>query len=126
LDFISAHSDGGAARSLLFSFLIAGLPLLDSLVVVTRRSANGRSPFRGDREHSYDYLLETGWTARSVAMACYFLTAFLGLLGRFAVEGGIKRSAILGVGVFAMFVLSAFWLGARRGAIRNSRPRVQL
>jgi UDP-GlcNAc:undecaprenyl-phosphate/decaprenyl-phosphate GlcNAc-1-phosphate transferase len=126
LDFVSAHSDGASARSLLFPFLIAALPLLDALVVVMRRVMRGQSPFRGDRAHFYDHLLAGGWTARKVAIVCYFLTAFLGLLGWFAVDGGIKRTVILGVAIFAVFVLSASWLSARRGAMKHSRYRVQI
>src|SRR5271169_2345921 len=47
LDFIAAHSDGGAGRASLFALLIAGLPLLDALVVVLRRVMKGKSPFHG-------------------------------------------------------------------------------
>jgi len=126
LDFIGGHGGGGAARSLLFAFLIAGLPLLDALVVVTRRVIKGRSPFRGDRGHFYDYLLGAGWTARRVAVSSYFLTGFFVLLGWFGMSVGPTRSAILGVGIFAVFVLSTLWLGARRGAMKHSRYRVQI
>jgi UDP-GlcNAc:undecaprenyl-phosphate/decaprenyl-phosphate GlcNAc-1-phosphate transferase len=47
LDLVSGHRDGRVAHALLFSFLIAALPLLDALLVVTRRVTRGRSPFRG-------------------------------------------------------------------------------
>jgi UDP-GlcNAc:undecaprenyl-phosphate GlcNAc-1-phosphate transferase len=127
LDFIGARGAGGAASSWLFPFLIAALPLLDALVVVARRVMKGRSPFRGDRGHFYDFLLAAGWSARRVAICCYFLTGFLGLLGWLAVQGGIKRSLILGVGIFGALVVTALYLGARRqGAMRHSRYRVQL
>ena len=98
LDFIGARGADGAPRSWLFPFLIAALPLLDALVVVTRRVMKGSSPFQGDRGHFYDFLLVAEWSARRVAICCYFLTGFLGLLGWLAVQGGIKRSLILGVG----------------------------
>jgi UDP-GlcNAc:undecaprenyl-phosphate/decaprenyl-phosphate GlcNAc-1-phosphate transferase len=126
LDSVSAHSDGGAARSLLFSFLIAGLPLLDALVVVTRGVMRGRSPFHGDRAHFYDYLLAAGWTARKVAVSCYLLTAFLGLLGWLAMEGRIRRSAISGLVIIATVLLGALWFAARRREVRHSRYRVQI
>jgi hypothetical protein len=82
-------------------------------------------------EHSeqviaHDFLLAGGWTARRVAIVCYFLTAFLGLLGWFPMDGGIKRTVIWEVRIFAVFVLSALWLGARREAIKHSRYRVQI
>jgi UDP-GlcNAc:undecaprenyl-phosphate GlcNAc-1-phosphate transferase len=126
LDFVRARGGGAAASSWLFPFLIAALPLLDALAVVTRRLIRGQSPFQGDRGHFYYFLLAGGWTARRVAIVCYFLTAFLGLLRWFAMDGGIERTVILGVGIFAVFVLIALWLGARRGAIKHSRYRVQI
>ena len=127
LDFIGGHSDGGVARPLLFPFLIAALPMLDALLVVTRRVAKGRSPFRGDREHFYDFLLAGGWTARRVAISCYFLTAFLGVAGWLGMLGGMRRSLILGVGIFGALVVSASWLGAARlGAMKHSRYRAEL
>jgi UDP-GlcNAc:undecaprenyl-phosphate/decaprenyl-phosphate GlcNAc-1-phosphate transferase len=127
LDFIGARGGGDAARSVLFPFLIAGLPILDALVVVARRMMKGRSPFRGDRGHFYDYLLAAGWTAWRVAISCYLLTGVLGVLGWFAMPGGSRRSLILGVGIFAGLVVSALRLGALRlGAIRQARDRVRI
>ena len=127
LDFIGARGPGGAASSWLFPFLLAALPLLDALVVVTRRVMKRRSPFQGDRGHFYDYFLAAGWPARRLAICCYFLTGFLGLLGWFAVQRGIKRSLILGVGIFGALVVTALYSGARRqGAMRHSRYRAQL
>ena len=127
LDLIGGHSDGGVARPLLFSFLIAALPLLDALLVVTRRVAKRRSPFRGDRGHFYDFLLAGGLPARRVAITSYFLTAFLGVAGWLGMLGGMRRSLILGVGIFGVLVVSASWLGAARlGAMKHSRYRAEL
>jgi hypothetical protein len=73
------------------------------------------------------FLLARGWTARTVAISCYFLTACLGLLGWFGMVGGMRRSLILGVGIFAGLVLSAWRLGtARLGAMKHSRYRAEL
>jgi len=127
LDFIGARGARGAASSLLFPFVIAALPILDALLVVTRRVARGRSPFRGDRGHFYDCLLAGGWTARRVAISCYFLTACLGMLARFGMLGGIRTSLILGAGIFGGLSVGAWWLGtARLGAMKHSRYRAEL
>ena len=127
LDFIGTRGPGGAASSWLYPFLLAALPLLDALVVVTRRVMKRRSPFQGDREHFYDFLLAAGWSAQMVAICSYFLTGLLGLLGWLAVQGGIKRSLILGMGIFGALVVTALYSGARRqGAMRHSRYRAQL
>jgi UDP-GlcNAc:undecaprenyl-phosphate GlcNAc-1-phosphate transferase len=122
LDLVSGHSDGRVANSLLFSFLIAALPLLDAVLVVTRRVARGQSPFRGDRGHFYDFLLAGGWTARRVAISYYFLTGLFGVVGWFGMLGGMRRSLILGVGIFAALVVGSL----RLGATRQARYRVQL
>jgi UDP-GlcNAc:undecaprenyl-phosphate/decaprenyl-phosphate GlcNAc-1-phosphate transferase len=127
LDLVSSHSDGGVARAWLFSFLIAALPILDALLVVTRRLARGRSPFWGDREHFYDFLLTGGWTARRVAVTCYFLTACLGLMGWFGMLGGTRRSLFFGAGIFGGLLAIAWRLGAARlGAMKHSRYRAEL
>ena len=122
LDFIGARGASGAASSLLFPFIIAALPILDALLVVTRRVARGRSPFRGDRGHFYDFLLAGGWTARRVDVSCYFLTGCLGLLGWFGMLGGMRRSLILGAGIFGGLLVCAWWLGPAKQA----RYRVEL
>jgi UDP-GlcNAc:undecaprenyl-phosphate/decaprenyl-phosphate GlcNAc-1-phosphate transferase len=122
LDFIGARGGGTTASSLAFPFLIAGLPLLDALAVMTRRALQGASPFLGDRGHFYDFLLAAGWTTRRVAIRCYFLTGILGLLGWFAMQGGSRRSVILTVGIFAGLLLGAL----RLGAMKQARYRVQL
>jgi hypothetical protein len=74
-----------------------------------------------------DFLLAGGWTARRVAISCYFLTACLGLLGWFGMSGGLRRSLILGAGSLAGLIVSAWWLGAARlGAMKHSRYRAEL
>jgi len=124
LDFIGAR---GAEGSLLFPFVITALPILDALLAVMRRVARGRSPLRGDRGHFYDGLLAGGWTARRVAVSCYFLTACLGLLGWFGMLGGMRRSLILGVVIFGGLSASTWWLGAARlGGMKHSRYRAEL
>ena len=57
-----------------------------------------------------------------MAISCYLLTGFLGLLGWVAMQGGSRRSLILGVGIFAGLVVSAL----RLGAIRQARGRVRI
>lgn len=76
---------------------------------------------------AHDRLLAAGRTARRVAISCYFLTACLGLLGWFGMLGGMRRSLILGAGIFGALLVSAWWLGAARlGAMKHSRYRAEL
>src|SRR3989338_2326650 len=57
-------------------FLVLGVPLLDSVIVVVRRLLKGSSPFKGNTvdEHLHHRLLRAGWSERQVIA----LTAFLG------------------------------------------------
>jgi UDP-GlcNAc:undecaprenyl-phosphate/decaprenyl-phosphate GlcNAc-1-phosphate transferase len=69
--------------SVLVPLLFAAVPLLDAVFAVMRRLRRGTSPFTGDREHSYDLLLQRGWSARKVAFCLYALTATLVTAGLF-------------------------------------------
>jgi len=127
LDFVAAHSDGGAGRALLFTLLIAGLPLLDALVVVLRRVMKGKSPFHGDRAHFYDYLLAAGWQARTIAITGYLLTALLTLTGWFVTQSTWRSSVILAAGIVAALLVIVCWMAALRpGAMKQTRYRAQL
>lgn len=56
-----------ALTPILFSVLVAALPLIDAGVAILRRVRQRASPLYGDRRHSYDLLLARGCTARQVA-----------------------------------------------------------
>lgn len=60
-------------------FLVLGVPLIDSLIVVTRRIRHGRNPFKGaaQGEHLHHRLLAKGWSERQViALTASMGTAF--------------------------------------------------
>ncbi len=75
----------------------------------------------------HDFLLAAGWGARRVAISCYLLTGFLGLLGWIAVQGGNTRSVILGAAIFGVLLVAALCLATvRAGGMRNSVYRGQV
>jgi UDP-GlcNAc:undecaprenyl-phosphate GlcNAc-1-phosphate transferase len=69
--------------SVVVPLLLAGVPLLDAAFAVVRRLAQGISPFQGDREHFYDLLLKSGWSARNVAFPSYAAMIMLVIVGFF-------------------------------------------
>ena len=97
-----------------FLLLSAALPLLDLVFGVIRRARAGRSPFCGDRSHSYDLLFRRGWTARSVALTCYAATASLAVAGWISLRAGAADFAVLSALIFGAFT----WAGTRLGALR--------
>ncbi|MDD5623738.1 MAG: MraY family glycosyltransferase [Candidatus Peribacteraceae bacterium] len=74
LGVLTIYSGGKVATG----FLVLGVPLIDSGIVVFRRLRKGTSPFRGStgNEHLHHRLLKKGWSERQIV----FLTAGLGTL----------------------------------------------
>ena len=72
-----------ALTPILFSVLVAALPLIDAGVAILRRMRQRASPLYGDRRHFYDLLLARGYTARQVALVCYAITGSLVVAGWF-------------------------------------------
>jgi UDP-GlcNAc:undecaprenyl-phosphate GlcNAc-1-phosphate transferase len=101
LDFLEHSQAQPAAFKWIFPFLVAGLPLVDGLVVVLRRLSRGVSPLHGDRFHFYDRLLKNGWPPRAVAGISYTISALLAAAGLWMI--GQERAAIIILGAIAAF-----------------------
>jgi len=72
LGVLTLYTGGKVATA----FLVLGVPLIDSFLVVLRRMRKGASPFRGDtkNEHLHHRLLRKGWKPLNII----FLTAIIG------------------------------------------------
>lgn len=101
--------------------LLLGLPILDTLMVMTQRIADGRSPFAADRNHVHHKLLELGFDHHEAVVAIYLLQGVLFLLAYFL----RYESDALIVASFAGFalVVIAFLQWARATGWRWRAPR---
>ncbi len=82
--------------------LLLGLPILDTLTVMTRRIAAGRSPFAADRTHLHHRLLDLGLSQYEAVAAVYLAQAALVVLAYL-----LRYSAdALLVGVYAAFAVT--------------------
>lgn len=74
LGVLTIHSGGKVATA----FLVLGVPLIDSIIVIARRLLKGKSPLAGDQttrdEHLHHRLQRAGWSDRRIIA----LTAVLG------------------------------------------------
>jgi UDP-GlcNAc:undecaprenyl-phosphate GlcNAc-1-phosphate transferase len=95
-----------AAMTLLLPLVAIGLPVLDTVFAIVRRTARGRNPLRRDMGHLHHRLLRLGLSpAAAVAW----------LLGASAVFGGVaillarlpKQAALLVTGVLGLVALGA-------------------
>lgn len=86
-DIFPNFFDVGPAVMLPALILIGGVPVIDTLFAMTRRTLSGRSPFHPDRGHLHHILLDMrlrGWEALSLIVAVHaaIVTAGYRLLAR--------------------------------------------
>jgi len=81
--------------------LLLGIPLIDTLMVMSRRVWEGRSPFQADRNHVHHRLLAIGFDHHEAVMAIYGLQAILFVTAWFL----RYESDLTLVAVFATFSL---------------------
>lgn len=67
--------------SLLLPIIAFGIPILDTVTSVVRRSFGGKNIFAADRNHIHHRLLTIGITHRRAVLYLYFLSALLGITG---------------------------------------------
>lgn len=73
LGVLTIYAGGKVATA----FLVLGVPLIDSVIVVIKRLLRGRSALQGGRDHLHHLLLARGWTERQViALTAAIGTAF--------------------------------------------------
>ncbi|MGH9686187.1 MAG: glycosyltransferase family 4 protein [Candidatus Acidiferrales bacterium] len=87
------------------------LPLGDAGLAIVRRLRTRHSPFRGDRRHYYDLLLQRGWQVRRVLAVSYGLTAILvavSLLCESERGSGFALTGVIGLTLLAV----AWYLGS--------------
>jgi UDP-N-acetylmuramyl pentapeptide phosphotransferase/UDP-N-acetylglucosamine-1-phosphate transferase len=104
LGVLTIYSGGKVATG----FLVLGVPLLDSMIVVARRLLKGASPFRGNAtdEHLHHRLLRIGWSERQVIALTAILGSSFGIAALFmsTVEKFLAALALLGI----MLLLSVY------------------
>lgn len=76
--FRLTQNPGHPVTPVLAPFLIAP-PVIDCLVLIVRRVAQGRSPFAADRTHAHHLMLEGGFTPTGVVLTLSGVTLVLGL-----------------------------------------------
>lgn len=115
LGVLTIYSGGKVATG----FLVLGVPLLDSMIVVVRRILKGKSPFRGSAidEHLHHRLLRVGWTERQVIA----LTAILGTgFGVSALFMDTLQKFV--AGLVLLTVMLALSLYSEKTAARKAAP----
>lgn len=100
---ISLSQRPGAQLSPIVAVWILGLPLLDTVSVMVRRVAKGRSPFSPDREHLHHILLLAGYSDAQVVSRLHLAALLLGGIGVGAWWAGVPDYVLF----YAFMVLFA-------------------
>lgn len=99
--------------------MVVALPLLDTLLVMTRRIFHKRNPFHSDRTHIHHRLIDLGLSHPAAVMTIYIVMFGLGLLGiaLHSQPDWVILSSLAGAGLL-IFACISF---ARRSGVRYSR-----
>jgi UDP-GlcNAc:undecaprenyl-phosphate GlcNAc-1-phosphate transferase len=94
-----------AAMTLLLPLVALGLPVLDTVFAVVRRTARGRNPFRRDMEHLHHRLLRLGLSPQQTVGYLLAVSMVFGLvavlLTRLPKQAALSMTVLLGVLIFA-------------------------
>ncbi|MGE5567070.1 MAG: MraY family glycosyltransferase [Parcubacteria group bacterium] len=107
-------------------FLIAP-PVIDCLVLITRRLMHGRSPFEADRSHLHHLMLDAGVSVTGVVVSLAAFSLALGLAAALLMRAHFPHLLLLGI--YGGLTLGYFALTANRDravqAFRSLRPDAQ-
>lgn len=79
--------------------VVLGIPIIDTLYVISRRIAQGKSPVWGDRTHLHHRLLDIGISKRKIAIFYWLTSAILGILA-LNLNSSNKIYTIIGIAIF--------------------------
>ncbi len=107
LGVLTIYAGGKVATA----FLVLGVPLVDFIIVATRRMLRGQSPFLHTKEHLHDLLLARGWKSAHVIM----LTAGIGTaFGATALFLSTFGKFVAGILLFVLMIGLSRWAGDAR------------
>ncbi len=108
-----------ALVSLLVPFIALGIPILDTIGAIIRRTYRGRSIFEADRRHIHHRLLSLGLGYRRTVVLLYLVSALLGGIALLLATGPRMSALFIVTLVAACFLL--FFSGRRGSSAQEPR-----
>ena len=103
------------------ALLIMALPIMDAAWVIIKRLADGRSPFKGDREHLHFQLIDKGLSSKQTIILIYCLAL---LFGSVALWQQTIGKIIALVVVLLIVIKVEQWARLNSSLARQARKRV--
>jgi UDP-GlcNAc:undecaprenyl-phosphate/decaprenyl-phosphate GlcNAc-1-phosphate transferase len=116
---IDITQNPGSSVSPIAPLLILGVPIIDTLLVMSRRLLAGTSPFAPDKTHVHHKFLAMGFQHRFTVILIYGLSLFWAIVA-VVFNGGVEWALLL---VYALLTL-LFYCGLR--LIRSHKDRFDL
>lgn len=114
---IQTNQKASTAVAVLIPGVALGLPLLDTLLALTRRAVRGRPLFQADREHIHHRLIALGLSHRQAVLVLYALCVLLGAAALTLTYTNSAQSALL----LTVMALVAFFFLRSLGYVRFDR-----
>lgn len=93
------------------AILVLGIPTIDGLIAIVRRTSQGKLPIWGDRAHLYHKMLDLGLSKRQIVLSYWLVTAVLGLVALIlSGQQKIYALAIVAVVITASFLTISYLL----------------
>ncbi|MFH0770515.1 MAG: MraY family glycosyltransferase [Candidatus Peregrinibacteria bacterium] len=117
LGVLTLYSGGKVATA----FLVLGVPLIDSVIVVVRRLLRGQSIFHGSAggEHLHHRLLERGWAPQKIILLTVLLGGSFGITALFLSTKGKFLAALILALIMLVLSISSGKTSADKTAARN-------
>ncbi len=111
---VSLTQDPNAPLSSALPLLLLGVPVMDTLTVMTERALAGHSPFKADRTHLHHRLLSLGFDHHEAVIVIYLMQALLFVAAWFMRYQSDLR-IVLVFTAFAGLIISSLRVAAARG-----------
>jgi UDP-GlcNAc:undecaprenyl-phosphate GlcNAc-1-phosphate transferase len=93
--------------TLMVPMTVIALPIIDTVLAFFRRVGKG-SIFKADKAHLHHYLLELGWSQKTIAIVSYLFTFLFGLAGIGFSFTSYKVVFSILVGLMTVFIILAY------------------
>ena len=95
--------------AILVPIIALGVPIIDMILAIYRRTRKGTHPFRADREHVHHKLLDLGMSHKNAVIVIYFITVLFCIIAILLTAANSRTSALL------LLVIGAIvFIGVRR------------
>ncbi|RKX23235.1 MAG: undecaprenyl-phosphate alpha-N-acetylglucosaminyl 1-phosphate transferase [Candidatus Zixiibacteriota bacterium] len=115
------------AAALYLPLLALGVPLLETLVSISRRLVTGKNVMKADRRHLFHYLALAGLSPRTIVIIFYVLSAIFGLfaLAMYYWDRILVFSLLVLFMVVIFVLFYIFMAAANRAGMRRQVSREQ-